>query len=121
MNSRKTDSSRLRERQSSLGIESEEVDGENYVYTWEQQDKLRLRQHERELENERKKAEADEEQRRLEFELTKGSSRASGLQAEDLGSVRSRGKLERTAGWADAMAQQYGPSWPLSKCCGRPS
>ena len=53
----------------------------------QQEEELRFRQHEWELENERKKAEADKEQRRMEIELTKGISRASGLQAEVLESV----------------------------------
>ena len=66
----------------------------------EQQDTLRLRQHVRVLENERKTAEAENEQKRLEFELTKRSSRASGFQADDLESVGSRRTLERTEGWA---------------------
>ena len=76
----------------------------------QQEDELRLRQHERELENERKKAEADEEQRRMEIELTKGSSEALGLQVDDLESVGSRRNLERTAGWANSVAQQSSPS-----------
>ena len=80
----------------------------------QQEDKLRLRQHERELENERKKAEADEEQRRLEIELTKGSSRASGSQAEDFEGFGSRHNLEKTAGWANSVAQQSDHSIPLS-------
>ena len=52
-----------------------------------QEDELLLRHNERALENERKKAEADEEQRRLKFELTKGSSRAYGSVADESESV----------------------------------
>ena len=73
-----------------------------------------MRQHERELENERKKAEDDKEQRRMEIELTKGISRASGSQVDDLKSVGSRRNLERTAGLANSVAQHSGPSRPLS-------
>ena len=72
----------------------------------QQEDELRLRHRERELENARKKTEADEEQRRMEIELTKGSSRASGSQVDDLESVESKRNLERTAGWAN--------QWPNS-------
>ena len=75
----------------------------------QQEDELRVRQHERDLENERKKTESDEEQRRIEIESTKGSSRASGSQADDLKSVGSRCNLEQTAGWANSVAQQSGP------------
>ena len=77
----------------------------------QQEDELRLRQHERARENERKEAEVDEEQRRLEIELTKGSSRASRSQEDNLESVESRRKL---AGWAELVAQQSSPSRPLS-------
>ena len=72
----------------------------------EQEDELRLRQHERALQNERKKAEADEEQRRLKLELTKGSSRASGSVADEIESVGSRRKHEKTAGWLESVSQQ---------------
>ena len=73
-----------------------------------------LRRHKRELENERKKAEADKEQKLIESELTKGSSRSSGSQAEDLESVGSRHNLEKISGWANSVAQKYGPSRPVS-------
>ena len=78
------------------------------------ENELRLRQPERALEKERKKAEADNEQKRVEIELPKGSSRASGSEVGDLESVESRRKLERSAGWAKSVAQQSGPSRPLS-------
>ena len=80
----------------------------------QQEDELRLRQHERAHENERKKAEADEEQRRLKLELTKGSTRASGSVADEIESVGSRRNHERTAGWAELVAQQAVPRRPLS-------
>ena len=80
----------------------------------QQEDKLRLRQHELELGNERNKSEADEEQRLMEIEQTKGNSRASGSQVDDLESVGSRCNLERTAGWASSVAQHSSPSRPLS-------
>ena len=80
----------------------------------QQEDELRLRQQERALENERKKAEADEEQKRLKLELTNGSSRASGSVADDIESVGSRRNQERTAGWAESVAQQSVPRRPLS-------
>ena len=79
-----------------------------------QEEELRFRQHERALENERKKAEEDEEQRRLKLELTKGSSRASGSVADEIESVGSRCNQERTAGWAESVAQQSVPRRPLS-------
>ena len=68
----------------------------------------------RALENDRKKAEANDEQRHMENELTKGSSRASGSQADDLQSVESRRNLERTIGWTNFVAQQADASRPLS-------
>ena len=80
----------------------------------QQEEKRRLRQHERALENERRKAEADEEQRRLKFELTKGSSMASGSVADEIESVGSRGIHERTAGSAESVAQQSFSRRPLS-------
>ena len=42
----------------------------------------------------------------MENELLKVSSRACGLKADNLESVGSRRKLERTAGWADSVPQQ---------------
>ena len=50
------------------------------------------------------KTQADEEQKRMEIELTKGSLRASGSQVDDLESVWSRRKLERTGGWTNSSA-----------------
>ena len=64
----------------------------------QQEDELRLRQHERALENERMKAEEEEEERRMKLEVTKGSSRASGSVADEIGSVGSKRNHERTAG-----------------------
>ena len=80
----------------------------------QKEDELRLRQHERALENKRKKAEEDEEQRRLKLELTKGSSRASGSVADEIESVGSIRNHERTAGWAESVAQQPATRRPLS-------
>ena len=60
------------------------------------------------------KAEEDEEQRRLKLELTKASSRASGSVADERESVGSRRNQERTAGWAESVAQQSVPRRPLS-------
>ena len=73
-----------------------------------------MRQHERELKNEKKKTEANEEQKGIEIELKIGASRASRSQLDDLESVGSRRILERTAGWANSVVQQSGPSRPLS-------
>ena len=78
-----------------------------------QEDELRLRQHERTLENERKKAEAEEE-RDMKLELTKGSSRVSGSVVDEIESVGSKRSHERTAGWAESVAQQSVPRRPLS-------
>ena len=50
----------------------------------------------------------------MEIELTKGNSRASGSQVDYLGSVGSRRNLERTADWANSVAQKSSPSRPLS-------
>ena len=50
----------------------------------------------------------------METELTRGSSQASGSQADDLESVGSRCNIERTAGWANSVAQESGPCRPLS-------
>ena len=80
----------------------------------QQEDELRLRQHEQALENERKKAEEEEEERRMKLELTKGSSRASGSVADEIESVRSKRNHERTAGWAESVAQQSVHRRPLS-------
>ena len=75
----------------------------------QQEVELRFRQHERDFEIERKKAREDEEQRRLKLELTKGSSRISGSVADEIESVGSRRNQERTAGWAESVAQQSVP------------
>ena len=80
----------------------------------QQEKELRLRQHERTLENERKKAEEEEEERRMKLELTKGSSRASGSVADEIENVGSKRTHERTAGWAESVAQQSIPRRPLS-------
>ena len=80
----------------------------------QQEDELPLRQHERALENERRKAEAEKEQSRLKIELTKGSSRASRSVADEIESVASRRNQERTAVWAEPVAQQSVPRRPLS-------
>ena len=79
----------------------------------QQEDELRLAQHERALENERKKAE-EKDERRTELELTKGSSRASGSVADEIESVGSKRNHERTAGWAESVAQQCVPRRPIS-------
>ena len=50
----------------------------------------------------------------MEIDLTKEISRASGSHANNLESVGSRHNIERTAGWANSVAQQSGPSLPLS-------
>ena len=50
----------------------------------------------------------------MEIEMKKGSSRESGSQADDLESVGSRRNLERTASRTNSVAQQSGPSLPLS-------
>ena len=52
------------------------------------------------------KAEEEEEERRMKLELTKGSSRASGSVADEIESVGSKRNHERTAGWAESVAQQ---------------
>ena len=80
----------------------------------QQEDELRLRQHERALDNERKKAEEEEEGRRMKLELTKGSSRASGSVADEIERVGSKRNHERTAGWAESVAEQCVPRRPLS-------
>ena len=50
----------------------------------------------------------------MEIELTKGNSRASGSHVDELESFASRRNSERTAGWANSVAQHSGPSQPLS-------
>ena len=117
LRAKKETKQRLQEQQMELEQKREEIElrrrkeqqERELCLNWQQEeDELRLRQHERELENERKKAEVNEEKRRMEIEWTKESSRAS--QADDLESVWSRRNLERTAGWANSLAQQADPS-----------
>ena len=50
----------------------------------------------------------------MKLELTKGSSRASGSVADEIESVGSKRNHERTAGWAESVAQQSVPRRPLS-------
>ena len=50
----------------------------------------------------------------MEIEPTKGNSRASGSPVDDLENVGTRRNLERSAGWANSVAQYSGPSRPLS-------
>ena len=80
----------------------------------QQEDELRLRQHDRALENERKKSEEEEEERRMNHELTKGSSRASGSEAGDLKSVGSRQKPAISQDWLKSVAERSAPSRTLS-------
>ena len=124
MRAKKEADQRLRERQSQLEKEREEIELRRrqeelrlqlqHQQLQQQEDEFRLRQHEQELENERKKAEADEEQRVLKLELTKGSSRASGSEAGDFESVGSRRKPAISQDWLKSVAEQSGPSRPLS-------
>ena len=102
------------QREQELRLQQQQQEQELRLNMQQQEDDLRLRQHERALENETRKAEADKEQRRLKFELTKGSSRASGSVAEEIESVGSRRNQEKTAGWAESVAQQSVPRRPLS-------
>ena len=83
----------------------------------QQEDELRLRQHELFLENETRKAEADEEQRRLNLELTRGSSKASGSMTGEIQIVGSKCNHEGTAGWAESVVQQSVPRRPLPPKC----
>ena len=50
----------------------------------------------------------------MELELTKGSSRASGSVADEIESVGSKRNHERTAGWAESVAQQSVHRRPIS-------
>ena len=79
----------LRRQQEELRLQQQKQEQELRLKMQQQEDELRLRQHERALENERKKAEEEEEERRMKLELTKGSSRASGSVADEIGSVGS--------------------------------
>ena len=107
---------RLQQQQEELRLQHQQQQQEQELRLKMQQkeDELRFRHHERVLENERKKAEEDEEQRRLKLELTKGSSRASGSVADEIESVGSKRNHEKTAGWAESVAQQSVPRRPLS-------
>ena len=133
LRAKKETEQRLRERQLELEQEHEEIElrrqqeelrlqqqqqqqqqQELRLKMQQQEDELRLRQHERALENKRKKAEEEEEQRRLKLELAKGSSRASGSVVDEIESFGSRRNQEKTAGWAESVAQQSVPRQPLS-------
>ena len=85
-----------------------------YFKLRQQKDEMSLRQQQRALENEGEKSEANEEQTHMEIELTNRSSRVSRSRADDLESIGSRHKLERTAGWADSLEQRSGTILPLS-------
>ena len=56
------------------------------------------------LEKEQAELLSFEEQRRMETELTKGSSGESASQVDDFESVGSRRNLERATGWANSVA-----------------
>ena len=133
LRAKKETEQRLRERQLDLEQEREEVELRRHpeelrlqqqqqqqqqqelrLKMQQQEDELLLRQHERTLENERKKAEEEEEERRMKLEQTKGSSRVSGSVADEIESVGSKRNHERTAGWAESVAQQCVPRRPLS-------
>ena len=100
------------QQQREQGLQQQKREQELRLKIQQQEDQLRLRQ--RPLENERKKAGEDEKQRRLKLALTKGSSKASGSVADDIESVGSKRNHERTAGWAESVAQQSVPRRPLS-------
>ena len=102
----------LRRQQEELQHQQQEQ--ELHLKMQQQEDELRLQQHERALENERKKAEEEEEERLMKLKLTKGSSRASGSVADEIESVGSKRNHERTAGWAESVAQQSVHRRPLS-------
>ena len=104
----------LRCQQEELRLQQQQQEQELRLKMQQQEDELRLRQHGRTLENERKKAEEEEEERRMKLELTKGSSRASGSEADEIESVGSKRNHERTAGWAESVAQHSVPRRPLS-------
>ena len=104
----------LRPQQEELRLQQQQQDQELRLKMQQQEDEMCLRQHERALENERKKAEEEEDERRMKLELTKGSSRASGSVADEIGSVGSKRNHERTAGWAESVAQQSVHRRPLS-------
>ena len=105
---------RLRQQQREQELRQQQQEQELRIKIQQQEVELRLRQHERALENEIEKAEEYEEQRRLKIELTKGSSRASGSVADEIESVGSKRNHERTAGWAESVAQKSVPRRPLS-------
>ena len=104
----------LRRQQDELSLQQQQQKQELRLKMQQQADELHLRQHEPALDNERKKAEEEEEERRMKLELTKGSSRASGSVADEIGSVGSKRNHERTAGWAKSVAQQSVHRRPLS-------
>ena len=104
----------LQQQQQEQELQQQQQKQELRLKMQQQEDDLRFRQHERALENERRKAEEDEEERRMKFELTKGSSRASGSVANEIESVGSKRNHERTAGWVESGAQQSVPQRPLS-------
>ena len=104
----------LRRQQEELRLQQQQQEQELRLKMQQQEGELRLRQHERALENERKKAGEEEEERRMKLELTKGSSRASGSVADEIGSVGSKRNHEKTAGWAESLAQQSVHRRPLS-------
>ena len=102
------------QQQREQDLQQQQQEQELCLKMQQQEDELRLRQHERALENERKKAEEEEEERRMKHELTKGSSRASGSVAYEIECVGSKRNNERTAGWAESVAQQSVHRRPLS-------
>ena len=104
----------LQQQQQEQELQQQQQEQELRLMMQQQEDELRFRQHERALGNERRKAEEDEEERRMKFELTKGSSRASESVADEIESVGSKRNHERTAGWVESGAQQSVPQRPLS-------
>ena len=51
----------------------------------------------------------------MKLELTKGNSRATGSVADEIESVGSKQNHERTAGWAESVAQQSFPQRPVPR------
>ena len=96
---------RKQQQEQELRLQQHQQEQELRLKMQQEEDDLRLRQHERALEHESRKAEADEEQRRPKLELPKGDSRASGSVADEIESVGSRRNQEKTAGWAESVAQ----------------
>ena len=93
------------QREQELRLQQQQHEQELRLKIQQEEDDLRLRQHERALENESRKAEAAEEQRRPKLELPKGDSRAFRSVADEIESVGSRRNQEKTAGWAESVAQ----------------